>query len=269
MTLAVAVVCHDGVAVAADSRTTLRNYRSARVGSDFTHKVFEVGRVAVATWGEAFVLGRSVSSHMADFVEAEGGKCAHPEGAAERLTTWFGDLCDQDLPSESELAWGVAPLDLGFLVGGHDEFGIGEAWEVRLPARTIELVASMAAVGGSVWRGQTDVVDRLLDGYDVDLLGRLVRLAGYQRQYADIQRLLERCTYRIPYESLNLQDAIDLAVLGISTTAGVQQLSLGPIAMGDDFAWPGVGGPIEIATVTPREGVTWVQRTTLRGERPR
>jgi hypothetical protein len=269
MTLAVAVVCHDGVVVAADSRTTLRNYRSARVGSDYTHKVFEVGRVAVATWGEAFVLGRSVSSHMADFAEAEGGKCAHPEGAAERLATWFGDLCDQDVPTEAELAWGAAPLELGFLVGGHDEFAIGEAWEVRLPARTVELVATMAAVGGSVWRGQNDVVYRILEGYDVDLLGGLVRQAGYQRQYADVRLLLERCTYRIPYEAINLQDAIDLAVLGVRTTADVQRLSLGPLAMADEFAWPGVGGPIEIATVTPRDGVAWVQRTTLRGERPR
>ena len=48
MTLAVTVVCQDGVVVAADSRTTLANHRMLRVGSDFTHKVFESGRVAVA-----------------------------------------------------------------------------------------------------------------------------------------------------------------------------------------------------------------------------
>ena len=47
MTLAVTVVCQDGVVVAADSRTTLANDRTLRVASDFTHKVFESGRVAV------------------------------------------------------------------------------------------------------------------------------------------------------------------------------------------------------------------------------
>jgi hypothetical protein len=29
-----------------------------------------------------------------------------------------------------------------------------------------------------------------------------------------------------------------------------------------------VGGPIEIATVTPRQGFGWVQRTSVQGERP-
>jgi hypothetical protein len=268
MTLAVAVVCHDGVVVAADSRTTLRNYRSARVGSDHTHKVFEVGRVAVATWGEAFVLGRSVAHHMVDFAEAEGGKCAHPAAAAERLATWFGDLCDQDLPGEADLAWGMPPLDLGFLVGGHDEFGTGEAWEVNLPARRLELVATTADVGGAAWRGQNDVVHRILRGFDEDLVGRLVVASGYQRQYDEFRLILERCAYRIPYDTINLQDAIDLVVLGIRTTADVQRLSLGPVAFGDEFAWPGVGGPIEVAAVTMRDGVFWVQRTTVRGEGP-
>ena len=78
MTLAVTVVCQDGVVVAADSRTTLGNHRMLRVGSDFTHKVFAPGGVAVATYGEAFVDERSIASHMAEFAVVEAGNCAHP-----------------------------------------------------------------------------------------------------------------------------------------------------------------------------------------------
>ena len=78
MTLAVTVVCQDGVVVAADSRTTLGNHRMLRVGSDFTHKVFESGGVAVATYGEAFVDDRSIASHMAEFAVVEAGNCDHP-----------------------------------------------------------------------------------------------------------------------------------------------------------------------------------------------
>jgi hypothetical protein len=67
---------------------------------------------------------------------------------------------------------------------------------------------------------------------------------------------------------MNLQDGIDLAVLCIRTTIDVQRLTLGPLAIEPDFSWPGVGGPIEIATATATGGFRWVQRTTLQGERP-
>ena len=62
MTLAVTVVCQDGIVIAADSRTTISNHQWFRIGSDFTHKVFESGEVAVATYGEAFLLDRSIAS---------------------------------------------------------------------------------------------------------------------------------------------------------------------------------------------------------------
>ena len=67
---------------------------------------------------------------------------------------------------------------------------------------------------------------------------------------------------------MNLQDGIDFAVLCIRTTIDVQRLTLGPVATTPEFSWPGVGGPIEIATVTPRRGFGWVQRTSVQGERP-
>src|ERR1700674_4216165 len=76
MTLAVAVVTADGVVVAADSRTTFNGTTSdgqnmSRVLSDFTHKVFQVGNVAVASYGFAFVNGRNIAGHMGDFVRTE------------------------------------------------------------------------------------------------------------------------------------------------------------------------------------------------------
>jgi hypothetical protein len=80
--------------------------------------------------------------------------------------------------------------------------------------------------------------------------------------------LLEACRYRIPFDSMNLQDGIDFAVLCIRTTIDVQRLTLGTVAMAADFSWPGVGGPIEIATVTAAAGYRWVQPTVVQGERP-
>ncbi|HKY66926.1 MAG TPA: hypothetical protein VJM49_11170 [Acidimicrobiales bacterium] len=271
MTLAVTVVCQDGVVVAADSRTTLGNHRMLRVGSDFTHKVFASGEVAVATYGEAFVDDRSIASHMAEFAVVEAGNCAHPGPVAERLAAFFGDRYDAqwvDAPDDDEGAPPPGVAALGFLVSGYDDAGLGEAWEVTLPDRAVEQIATTANGGGAAWRGQSDVVTRIVRGADLELLARL---AAHNKMTGDldvVMPLLDECSYRIPFDSMNLQDGIDFAVLCIRTTIDVQRLTLGPLATSPEFSWPGVGGPIEIATVTATGGFRWVQRTSVQGERP-
>jgi hypothetical protein len=270
MTLAVTVVCQDGVVVSADSRTTLANHRMLRVGSDYTHKVFESGGVAVATYGEAFVADRSVASHMAEFAVVEAGNCQHPGPTAQKLAAFFGERYD---------AW-VATIDhaddrpppgvtaLGFLVGGYDDAGVGEAWEVTLPDRSVDQIATTANGGGAAWRGQSDVVTRIVRGSDLELLERLAHNHKLVEQLDELTPLLDACSYRIPFDSMNLQDGIDFAVLCIRTTIDVQRLTLGTVATAPEFSWPGVGGPIEIATVTATGGFRWVQRTSVQGERP-
>lgn len=269
MTLAVTVVCQDGVVVAADSRTTLANHRMLRVGSDFTHKVFESGGVAVATYGEAFVADRSIASHMAEFAVVEAGNCDHPGPTARKLAGFFGDrydACVEELPDDDTPPPGVAAL--GFLVSGYDDAGVGEAWEVTLPDRSVEPIATTANGGGAAWRGQSDVVTRIVRGSDLELLERLAAAHRRTEDLHELEPLLDACSYRIPFDSMNLQDGIDFAVLCIRTTIDVQRLTLGPVATTPEFSWPGVGGPIEIATVTPRRGFGWVQRTSVQGERP-
>lgn len=269
MTLAVTVVCQDGVVVAADSRTTLANHRMLRVGSDFTHKVFESGGVAVATYGEAFVADRSIASHMAEFAVVEAGNCDHPGPTARKLAAFFGDRYDahvDELAAEETPPPGVAAL--GFLVSGYDDAGVGEAWEVTLPDRSVDTIATTANGGGAAWRGQSDVVTRIVRGSDLELLERLAAAHRFTEELRALEPLLDACSYRIPFDSMNLQDGIDFAVLCIRTTIDVQRLTLGPVATTPEFSWPGVGGPIEIATVTPRRGFGWVQRTSVQGERP-
>jgi hypothetical protein len=268
MTLAVTVVCQDGLVVAADSRTTLANHRMLRVGSDFTHKVFESGRVAVATYGEAFVADRSIASHMAEFAVVEAGNCDHPGPAAHKLAGFFGDRYDAQVHDDPDETPPPGVAALGFLVSGYDDAGVGGAWEVTLPERAVEQIATTANGGGAAWRGQSDVVTRIVRGADLELLARLAVVHKLGAELDAVMPMLDECSYRIPFDSMNLQDGIDFAVLCIRTTIDVQRLTLGPLATAPEFSWPGVGGPIEIATVTATGGFAWVQRTSVQGERP-
>ena len=51
---------------------------------------------------------------------------------------------------------------LGLLVGGYSD-GAGTLYEVTFPSREVALIANTAG-GGAAWRGQTDVVVRLMKG---------------------------------------------------------------------------------------------------------
>jgi hypothetical protein len=266
MTLAVTVVCQDGIVVAADSRTTISNSTWYRIGSDFTHKVFQSGGVAVATYGEAFLLGRSISSHMAEFAATEVGSCDHPESAAQALAQFFGERYGRHLSTSGLPSPPSGVTALGFLVGGYAPTGVGELWEVSIPDQTTLPVATTQNGGGAAWRGQTDVVTRIVRGADIDLIGAIAGGNGLATEYEALRPVLDACGYRIPFDTMNLQDGIDFAVLCIRTTIDVQRLTLGTVAQ-TQFSWPGVGGPIEIATVSPGQRFEWVQRTLVQGER--
>lgn len=267
MTLAIAVVSADGVVLAADSRTSFYIGPSApgRVLSDFTHKVFEVGNLGVATYGWAFLLKRNIAGHMAEFSQGVGESANDPEAFVDALATFFGDRIDNHITQGLDSDPG--PIDqLGFLVGAFSN-GIGTTYEIALPSRTVtELHTTMSP--GAAWRGQTDVIGRLVKGLDGDLLGRDAVAADLGSEFTALVPVFEGLEYVIPFQAMNLQDAIDFAVLAIRTTIDVQRLTFGTMAHAADGSWPGVGGPIEIATLTASEGFTWVAKAEPQGERP-
>jgi hypothetical protein len=61
----------------------------------------------------------------------------------------------------------------------------------------------------------------------------------------------------IPLAVLPLQDCVDLALFFIRTTIVAQQLTVGI---------RGCGGSIDVATITRREGLRFVQRKRIVGE---
>jgi hypothetical protein len=75
--------------------------------------------------------------------------------------------------------------------------------------------------------------------------------------------VLEQLGYNFEFGAINLQDAIDLAVLAIRSTIDVQRLTFGTIAGTPTV--PGVGGPIQVLVVRPT-GCEWLQRSVLHGD---
>ena len=63
---------------------------------------------------------------------------------------------------------------------------------------------------------------------------------------------------------MSLQDAVDFSTLMIQTTSAMQRFSDGINSDPGDI--PGVGGPIDVAVLTPDQGFVWVKRKLLRYE---
>lgn len=234
-----------------------------RVLSDFTHKVFQVGEVAVATYGWAFLDGRNIAGHMAQFVASE--EAGTPEETAERLRDYFKKRIEDHLSKHEQDAEIAKEGDqLGFLVAGYDS-DVGRTYDLLLPSGEISQWGDTVEGTGAAWRGQTDVIQRLIKGVDIGVLSYFAEEDGLVTEVGALQPLIDKLEYVIPFGSMNLQDAIDFAVFCIRTTIDAQRLTYG--YSGAVGSWPGVGGPIEIAAVRG-SGFEWVQRTTLTGERP-
>jgi len=78
----------------------------------------------------------------------------------------------------------------------------------------------------------------------------------------EIQNQLQGLEYAIQWGTMTIQDAVDFCTLMIQTTSAIQRFSDGINAdLGD---MPGVGGPIDVAVITPDQGFVWISKKKLR-----
>jgi hypothetical protein len=265
VTLIIAVATGDGLVLAGDSRTTQSLVdKPWRVLSDFTHKVFEIGRCAVATSGWAFLESRNVAAHMSDFEQQFDPQGKNPETLATELSVYFEALLDSHIRAGIDPAPGPGVIVLSLYVAGYNN-GVGELWEILLPGTPINRRFT-TETGGALWQGQIDVVGRLIKGIDPALGQRVESDPQLSAALTSLQTSIDGLEYTLNLQLMNIQDAIDFSVLLIRTTMDVQRLTNGTTA--DPGVFPGVGGPIEIALVTAKNGFEWVQRTSLLAERP-
>jgi hypothetical protein len=118
---------------------------------------------------------------------------------------------------------------------------------------------------GAGWIGQTDVVTRIVLGFDPRLQGiPLVREAAAKIGEPAVQQQLRGMEYSIQWGTMTLQDAIDFCQLAIETTTAIQRFSDGVLMDPGDMT--GVGGPIDMAVITYDKGFTWLNRKHLRSK---
>lgn len=162
---------------------------------------------------------------------------------------------------------GLGGIDgLVLFVAGYNLDGSHEVYNVYIPGETVKRRDSnqRGMEYGANWIGQTDVVSRIVKGwdpriYEAPFVSQAVQAIGQ----SEVDKQLNGLEYAINWGAMPLQDAIDFSVLAIQTTSAIQRFSDGIQANPGDM--PGVGGPIDVLVLTP-DGAKWIRRKELRGE---
>ncbi len=272
MSLGIAFKGPEGIVLAADSRVTLN--AEIRQGNDrlvlpatFDNatKLLQVNgqtHVGVVTYGLG-ALGtqqpRTAHSFLPEFEDELGqnkGLRLGVEEFAAKLSEFFLRQWNNIMPSE------LVGDDMIFLVGGYDKGeAYGRLYQFTIPSMPKPVEQSVDEFG-VIWGGQAELTHRLLNGFD-PLLPRQIKENFALSDYSEEEiyhSLRKKLAVPIPYLFLTLQDCVDLSILLIRMTIEVQSFCLGV---------RGVGGAIDVATITRTDGFQAIRQKTILGERER
>lgn len=269
MSLGIVVKGPEGLVLAADSRVTLESRQQGQppimVNFDNATKLISFGEpninnphryVGVVTYGQAAIGLRTANSFVPEFEEGLPRERLKIDDFAKGLSDFFMRQWQAVMPSD------YAGPPMTFIVGGfNDGEAYGRVYLIEIPNAPAPVERNpQPGEFGITWGGQREFVDRLLLGY-APRLPELIKSALNLEpaQMSDLTKALQPLQMSTPVQMLALQDCVNLAIFFIRTTIEAQELSVGV---------RGVGGEIDVATVTRRDGLQFVQRKKIVGEIP-
>lgn len=279
MSLGIAFKAPDGIVLAVDSRLTLTvtqpmqpQLGQAQTQSvvllpatyDNATKLFKVNGqdyVGIITYGLA-ALGiphqpRAAHSYIPEFEDdlRNSGITTRlsVQDFSDRLSQFFIRQWNQIMPTNYH------GDDMDFLIGGYDDGSpYGRLFEFHIPSRPTP-VEQQVGTFGIVWGGQRQFVDRVINGFDDNLPALAIRFlnAPATQEQPLRDHLRNALMARIPFTFLPLQDCVDLSSVLIRITIAIQSWLV-------DVR--GVGGEIDIATITRTEGFKPIHIKSVHGE---
>jgi hypothetical protein len=275
MSLGIAFKGPEGIVLAADSRATLNAQIQTPQGQmllpasfDNATKLLKASgqdHVGAITYG-AGAIGlnepRTPHSYMPEFeASLPSEKRLSVEDFAKKLSDFFmARWTAGGMPNPAAVG-----QDMIFLVGGYDtEAAYGRVFEIYVPSKPVPREVIPTGQFGAVWGGQAQIATRLLNGFDPSapqVIRDFLKVPvppGQQGQPDPLETELKtKFTANIPWQFLPLQDCVDLSIFMLRATITLQKWMV-------DVR--GVGGAIDVATITRTEGFKYVQQKQISGE---
>ncbi len=269
MSLGIAFKGPEGIVLAADSRVTLsaeiqhgQEKRLLPSTFDNATKLLQIDKqrfVGVVTYGIGAIgqqTPRTAHSFLPEFEEVLSKKKAswlNVEAFAKEISDFFVKQWKDQMPPD------YSGQDLVFLIGGFDPGApYGRVYRVDIPSHPQPMEQNPGQFG-ITWGGQLEYTTRLIKGFDprLTVLAKdFLKLTEEQRTALE-QHLEQHLSSKIPYPFLPLQDCVDLSIFLIRTTMELQNWIIGV---------RGVGGAIDVATITRTEGFQPVQKKRIVGQ---
>ncbi len=261
MSLGIVIKGPEGLVLAAESRITVGakpiqgpeihvNFDNATKLLAFSDPNTSFG---VVTYGLAAIGLRGAHSFVPEFEASLPSDRLTVQGFSQCLSDFFMQQWKREMPPEYQ-----GP-NMTFVVGGFNEgepYGCVFLSEIPRNPNPIEQHPDGF---GITWGGQREFVDRLIQGYDhrlPDAISKALNLQEEQKQL--MMQAIAPMQMQIPLPAMPLQDCVNLAIFFLRTTIAAQRLTVGI---------RGCGGPIDVATITRREGLCFVQRKKIVGEK--
>ncbi|MGP8164177.1 MAG: hypothetical protein ACLQAR_01550 [Steroidobacteraceae bacterium] len=141
-------------------------------------------------------------------------------------------------------------LVVGFCLGGYllpqrDPEAFTVTFEPNLTASPTPLAVT---VGGIRWFGVPNLINRLINGYDLNILPAVMSSGKWSGSLQELTDLLNQ--HRLQHALLPIRDAIDYVYTSIYSTIKAMKFSSLPQVC---------GGPIELAVITTDRDFRWVR----------
>lgn len=267
MTLAIAFKGPEGLVLAVDSRVTLsgsiqepgQQPRPINATYDNATKLLQFrghNYVAAVTYGLGSLGSdqpRTAHSFVTEFENEIGNQRKTVEDFAKCLGEFYKKQYDANMPAGST-------QKMNFYVAGfNDGEAYGRVYQIVVPLKPQPVELNPNHQFGISWGGQTQITSRLVNAFDLNALAHVQKKLTIDKAKLEAAAREAGALYglKIPYQFLPLQDCVDLSILLVRTTAQLQRYVIDA---------RGVGGAIDVVTITRNEGVCDVQTKQIRGE---
>lgn len=300
MSLAIITTTNEGNILAADSMETYKNsIGDIREGSQTRMKLFQLNsRIGAVACGLSFLDNKNIQQHVIDFkrendLEDKAVKevvdglydfiyakyNAYLKTSAERRKKEYEDMGHKkvtylldlecivvkytDKGGKEETQKFYQPI-IELLIAGFDADGTNQVYKITVPdpkEKNGVVLKLSDEQCGATWIGQTDVLVRIIRGWSPQIKQLKAIQELPEMKMTEFLKQLDDQEYLINWGTMTLQDAIEFSELAIKTTESIQKIT--------DGTWmypgssPGVGGPIDVAVITPEKGFVWVQKKNL------
>ncbi|MCA9374306.1 MAG: hypothetical protein R3B71_00265 [Candidatus Gracilibacteria bacterium] len=304
MSLAIITTTNEGNILAADSMETYRNaLGDTREGSMTRMKLFQLtSRIGAVSCGLAFLDNKNMHQQMMLFKKEnklEGLPVAdvvdklydffyakyqdYLKSAAERKVKSLEKRGKTNIETSVELEVITANFKdnngkqekkyympiIEMLVAGHDPDGTNHVYKIVIPDPKDKngiVEKSKEGQPGATWIGQTEVLVRIIRGWSPQIKRSKHIQEMPDKARNELLKHIDDQEYLVNWGTMTFQDAIEFAELAIKTTESIQRMTDGTWQI--PGASPGVGGPVDIAIITPEKGFVWIKKKKIVVEGP-